>query len=77
MNNFDVVEAQNGHEAYEHAQDSLKDKENKTGQFNLIVLDLNMPISDGYEACKKISNLYNNSNKIFRKDKSSKQEGLS
>ena len=26
--------------------------------FDLIVLDLNMPISDGYEACKNIVNLY-------------------
>ena len=27
--------------------------------FDVIILDLNMPIIDGYEACKKIRALYN------------------
>ena len=28
--------------------------------FDVIILDLNMPILDGYDACKKIRALYNN-----------------
>ena len=27
--------------------------------YDLIILDLNMPISDGFDACFKISQLYN------------------
>ena len=34
--------------------------------FDLIVLDLNMPISDGYEACKNIVNLYADNKKLFK-----------
>jgi CheY-like chemotaxis protein len=26
--------------------------------FDLVILDLNMPISDGYDACKKILSIY-------------------
>jgi CheY-like chemotaxis protein len=26
--------------------------------FDVIILDLNMPIMDGYEACKKINQMY-------------------
>ena len=32
---------------------------------DLIILDLNMPISDGYEACQNICSLYND-NKLFK-----------
>lgn len=34
--------------------------------FDLVILDLNMPISDGYEACKKINQMYDE-NKLFKK----------
>ena len=30
--------------------------------YELIILDLNMPIMDGYEACQRINELYNNFN---------------
>ena len=33
--------------------------------FDLIVLDLNMPIMSGYQACEKIYEHYKNSNNIF------------
>jgi CheY-like chemotaxis protein len=37
------------------------EKENfraEADMYDLIILDLNMPISDGYEACSKILKLY-------------------
>lgn len=51
-NNFDVVTVMNGQEAYEEALNS-----NKEGakSFDIILLDLNMPVTDGYEACRKIN----------------------
>jgi CheY-like chemotaxis protein len=33
--------------------------------FDLVILDLNMPISDGYEACKKIHSIYNDEAKVL------------
>lgn len=53
INNFEVVAAQNGHEAFEKVEKSFikDDHGNYQGLFDLIVLDLNMPISDGFEAC--------------------------
>lgn len=36
----------------------------------MVVLDLTMPISDGYETCKNIVNLYADSDKILRFQKS-------
>jgi CheY-like chemotaxis protein len=33
--------------------------------YDLIVLDLNMPISDGFEACQKILAHYNDQNKLL------------
>lgn len=30
--------------------------------FDAIILDLNMPIIDGYEACKQITQIYNEYN---------------
>jgi CheY-like chemotaxis protein len=35
--------------------------------FDVIILDLNMPISDGFEACKKINQLYDDV-KLFKKE---------
>ena len=70
MNNFDVVKARNGFEAFEKAAEAMQftqqnikqivDQWDKTSfeMFDVIILDLNMPISDGYEACKKISQMY-------------------
>lgn len=30
----------------------------------MILMDLDMPVSDGFDGCQKIRNLYKNSNKI-------------
>lgn len=50
-----------------HAVDSLKHSSGEDSKpFNLVVLDLNMPISDGYEACKNIIKLHNENDKIFK-----------
>lgn len=53
---FDVTSAVNGHEAFLFAQKSLSGL-----PYDLVVLDLEMPISNGYETCKKILSLYDNS----------------
>ena len=70
MNNFEVVKAQNGFEAFEKAAEAMQFTQQNIKQiveqwdrtsfemFDVIILDLNMPISDGYEACKKISQMY-------------------
>lgn len=52
--NFEVVTAINGLEAYTKLYETLDEKV----YFDLVVLDLNMPISDGYESCNKILNLF-------------------
>jgi len=44
-----VVTAQNGHEAYEQVEKSMIDQRL---MFDLVVLDLNMPITSGKDACK-------------------------
>lgn len=54
FNRFETEIARNGHEAFELVQKSL----NSNDHFDLIVLDLNMPITDGYEACSSILKLY-------------------
>ena len=72
MADFDVTSAQNGYEAFEHSRiaysyqlkniDKIVDEWETFYQkksFDIIILDLNMPISDGYEACKKITQMYN------------------
>ena len=59
---FEVITAINGHEAYEIIDQSLKDKdrlEDPHCLFDIVLLDLNMPISNGYEACTKILKLFN------------------
>jgi len=42
-------------------------------QFSLIMLDLNMPISNGYETCKNIWNLYEDRNIFNMKRRRSSQ----
>ena len=55
---FEVVTAQNGQLAF---QAVLKSRQNPCDNFDLILLDLNMPVSSGFEACKNIMNLFQNS----------------
>ena len=37
--------------------------------FDLVILDLNVPISDGYEACKKIHSIYIDEEKLLFSNK--------
>ena len=48
--------AKNGYEVFE----KVKNLKNQT-RYDVILLDLNMPIMNGYEACTNISNLYQES----------------
>ena len=48
---IEVTEAINGLEALEHVTVSKK-------KFDFIVLDLGMPIMDGFDACKQIADHY-------------------
>lgn len=54
---FEVTTAINGQVAYEEVLKSLHPDQKP---FDLIVLDLSMPVTDGYEACTMIRNLYFN-----------------
>ena len=67
VNDFEVVEAQNGYEAFEEVEKSFfeDEKGNHSNLFDLIVLDLNMPISDGFEACKNIMKLYQEKSSMY------------
>ena len=58
--NFEVTTAQNGQVAFE--------KFRSCNNFDLVILDLNMPISDGYEACQNIRNLFSIKN-LFNQNK--------
>ena len=50
-NGFAVETAINGHEAFEQFQAALICPRKR---FDLVVLDLSMPVTDGFEACKQI-----------------------
>jgi len=54
----------NGYDAFVKVQESLN---NPDLMFDLVILDLNMPICGGQEACSRIDGLYNES--IMFKDK--------
>lgn len=86
---FEVVQAQNGFEAYELAAQALRSQkqgiskivQNKgishiQDSFDVIFLDLNMPISDGYEACKKINQLYESVKLIDQEKEANNLSGL-
>jgi len=65
--NYEVVIAHNGFEAFQEVQKSLGSIESL---FDLILLDLSMPITDGYEACRKITNLFQEDSIKIDKDSS-------
>ena len=54
---FKIESAKNGFEAFKKVQDALQKDPREF--FDLVILDLSMPIMDGYEAAKKIKELYN------------------
>lgn len=45
---FQVQQATNGYEAFQMVANSLQDPQDF---FTLILMDLNMPISDGFDTC--------------------------
>jgi CheY-like chemotaxis protein len=55
--NFAVDTAINGFEAYKRVNESFFEN---SVLYDLVVLDLNMPIMDGYKACEKIKDMYKN-----------------
>ena len=55
MFNFKIFAASNGQEAYNIASNNLYND-----ILDVILLDLEMPIINGYEACENIIKLYNN-----------------
>lgn len=66
---FEVTTAINGHLAYEKVL-------NANEMFDLIVLDLSMPVSDGFEACKLILQVYSDTN-LLQRNISSKRQSFS
>lgn len=56
---MEVTTAINGHQAFEIFSKYAEDH-----PFDLVILDLNMPISDGYETCQNIVKFYDP--KFFR-----------
>jgi CheY-like chemotaxis protein len=62
FNDLEVITVVNGHEAFELIQESLREFANSdldlTLLFDMVLLDLNMPISNGFEACKNICRIY-------------------
>ena len=56
--NCDVVTAQNGQQAFEEVACRTSDP---MRMFDLVILDLNMPVTDGFEACRTIRNLFQGS----------------
>ena len=57
-----VEKAVNGFEAYEMVMKKFNADQQQF--YDMILLDLNMPISDGYETCEKIYKLFHQ-NKMF------------
>ena len=70
----DLVTAINGDQAVREIQKNMsefqafkKDQRGKVNvfkpaHFDAVLLDLNMPIMDGYDACKQINQIYNDFN---------------
>ena len=91
LNNFEVTTAQNGFEAFELASEAYRYQQSNIKQivdqwsnhsfmaqvqmYDLVILDLNMPISDGYEACQKICQLYEDI-KFFQKIDEGSSDGI-
>ena len=53
---FECTTATNGYEAFTHAKKAFYGDK----KFDLVLLDLNMPVCSGYECCERIVALYSN-----------------
>ena len=68
-----MTSARNGFEAFDLVQQKFKIEKKS---FNLIILDLQMPIADGFEAIKNIKQLYEDNN-LFKLDQESEEHANS
>ena len=59
---IEYKEAINGLEALQQVQK----KNSKSLEFDFILLDLNMPIMNGFEACKQIKQFYDQEKQLFK-----------
>ena len=59
--NLQITETVNGLEAYQEVV-----KRSPDDSFDIILLDLDMPIMSGYEACRKIVEQFDSSLKLFK-----------
>lgn len=61
-----MVTAENGQEAFEVVNESVVGirKGNFSLAIDLIVLDLNMPITNGYDACRQIKKYYEETKEV-------------
>lgn len=66
-----VYQASNGQDALEFVKKSMQNG-NKHEALDIILMDLNMPIMDGYTACEKIIKFYNTINENAKFDKQMK-----
>lgn len=66
---FAVQTAQNGFQVLQYVKQSIQSQETRGGKqnrlYNLILLDLDIPLSDGFETCTKIRNLFNDSRQVI------------
>jgi len=53
--NLRASQATNGYEAFKLVRNAI---DNYQKVFDLVILDLNMPVMDGHDACKKISKIF-------------------
>lgn len=61
--NFMIETAINGFDAHNKVR---KAKQDGNRMFDIIILDINMPVLNGIEACKKIVKLFEHDNPIFK-----------
>ena len=62
---FKVSTARNGQEAFEKVKQTM---DSSKQMFDLVILDLNMPIADGYEACTNILQLFSQESLLDQSD---------
>lgn len=62
--NFEVDQATNGFQAFQMMQKSLQGDNPK--RYTLVLMDLDMPISDGFDGCQKIRTLFKNNKKLVQ-----------